>query len=132
MLHLALYVCLHKSKLGRYKYNFFLYTVSALMQPQGFIFQNEFLVEVQFKKTLKKQTFQQQSGVLFEKKPQNRTFHIIMHYLGLYSSVGTGVALAKIRYVMQKYQSSKGEYAKFIAQPLQKLSFFEKWAKGQE
>ena len=46
------------------------------MQPQGCIFQNGFLGEVQFKKSLKKWTFQQKSGVLFKKIPKNRIFHI--------------------------------------------------------
>ena len=43
------------------------------MQPWGYIFQNKFLGEVQLKKYLKKW---EKSGVLFEKTPKNRTFHI--------------------------------------------------------
>ena len=56
-------------------------------QAQGSIFQNEFLGGVQFKLSLKKWTFEQKSGVLFEKNPKNLTFHITWSS-GFYSRVG--------------------------------------------
>ena len=46
------------------------------MQPRGSIFQNGILGGVEFKISLKKWTFEQKSGVLFKKTPQNMTFHI--------------------------------------------------------
>ena len=61
------------------------------MQRQGSIFQNGFLGGVQFKKSLKKWTFKQKSGVLFKKTPKNVTFHI--HGVVFKS----GVALKRIR-----------------------------------
>ena len=56
------------------------------MQPWGCIFQNGFLGEVQFKKSLKKWTFQQQQKLGFiREKTHKQDFS---HYLGLYSRVG--------------------------------------------
>ena len=72
------------------------YTVSASMQRQGSIFQNGFLGGVQFKKSLKKWTFKQKSGVLFKKTPQKVTFQ--KHEV-LFKS---GVALTRIRYAKLK------------------------------
>ena len=46
------------------------------MQPRGFTFQNGFLGGVEFKKSLKKWTFEQKSGVIFKKNHKNITFHI--------------------------------------------------------
>ena len=50
------------------------------MQPWGCIFQNGFLGQVQFKKSLKKWTFQQTKkwGFIQEKKPK----HDFSHYRG--------------------------------------------------
>ena len=51
-----------------------IHTVSVRLQPRGSIFQCWFLGEVQLKKSLKKGTFWPKNGVLFKKKPKNRTF----------------------------------------------------------
>ena len=61
-----------------------------LLQPRGFIFENGFLGEVQFKKFFKKWTFQQKSGVLFKKTPKTGLFTLLG---ALFKS---GVALARI------------------------------------
>ena len=59
-------------------------TVSAWLQHQLSIFQNGFLVGVQFKKSLKKWSFWTKRGV-YSRKTQKRNFLL---YLGLYSRVG--------------------------------------------
>ena len=65
------------------------------MQRQGSIFQNGFLGGVQFKKSLKKWTFEPKIGAIFEKNhKKNMTF-----YIGgvLFKS---GVALKRILYII--------------------------------
>ena len=52
------------------------YPLDCKLHPQGSIFQNRFLGEGRFKKSLKKWTFWAKSGGLFKKKSKNWTFHI--------------------------------------------------------
>ena len=63
------------------------------MQPWGCIFQYRFLGEVQFKKSLKKWTIKK-SGVLFEKKPKNRTFHIPWGSIQKWGCIGADTVLS--------------------------------------
>ena len=73
-------------------------TVSALMLPQGSIFQYGFLGGGQFKKSLKKWTFWSKSGGLFKKNPKNWTFHITWGSILEWGSIIADTVLQKFNY----------------------------------